>query len=87
MIWKEWARFKTTSQRLAEQDRMIIKKDWFSDLEISEIHQQINRESRQQDHNTIIETLNTEKQEHSNRSKTQSNSNQTPHVQTTANKD
>ena len=37
-ISEECVRFKTTSQRLAEQVRMIIKKDWFSDLEILDIH-------------------------------------------------
>ena len=57
-IWKECARFQTTSQRLVDQVRMIIKKGWFSDLEISEVHQKMNRESRQQDPNTIIDTPN-----------------------------
>ena len=38
-IWEEYARFKTTSQGLADQARTIIKKGWFSDLEILEIHQ------------------------------------------------
>ena len=54
-IWKECARFKT-SQRFASQVWTIIKKGWFSDFEILEIHQQINRESRQQEPNTIIDT-------------------------------
>ena len=60
-IWEECVRFKTTSQRLADQVRTIIKKVCFSELEILEIHQQMNTESRQQDHNTIIDTPNTEK--------------------------
>ena len=61
-IWQECAIFQTISQGLAEQVRMIIKEGWFSDLEILEIHQQINRESSQQDPNTIIDILkNTEK--------------------------
>ena len=38
-IWQECAKFQTTSQRLADQVRTIIKKGWFSDLEILEIHQ------------------------------------------------
>ena len=50
----------TTNQRLPDQVRKMIKKDWFSDLQLFEIHQKINRESKQQDSNTIIDTLNTE---------------------------
>ena len=50
---------------------MIIKKGWFSNLEILIMHQQINMEARQQDPNTIIDTSNTEKQEHSNRNEPQ----------------
>ena len=38
-IRKEFARFKTTNQRLADQVRTITKNGWFSDLEILEIHQ------------------------------------------------
>ena len=38
-IWQEFVSFQTTSQRLADQVRTIIKKGWFSDLEIREIHQ------------------------------------------------
>ena len=38
-IWREYASFQTTSQRLADQVRTIIIKGWFSDLEILEIHQ------------------------------------------------
>ena len=38
-IWQECAKFQTTSQRLADQVRTIIKKGWFSDLELLEIHQ------------------------------------------------
>ena len=30
----EVARFKTTNQRIADQVRTMIKKGWFSDLEI-----------------------------------------------------
>ena len=40
----ECASFRTTSQRLADQVRTMIKKGWFSDLKIPEIHQNINNE-------------------------------------------
>ena len=36
-IWQEYSNFQTTSQRLADQVRTIIKKGWFSELEIIEI--------------------------------------------------
>ena len=52
-IWKECASFQTTSQRLADQVRKIIKKGWFSDLEILEIHKKIDNE---QDSNTVPDT-------------------------------
>ena len=61
----------TTIQGLADQAGMIINKDWFSDFEILEIYQQINRESCQQDPNTVIETINIEKKRTPNRNKTQ----------------
>ena len=37
-IWQECSTFQTTSQRLANQVRTIVKKGWFSDLELLEIH-------------------------------------------------
>ena len=40
-IWTEFGRFKAINQTLANQVRKIIKNDWFSDVEILEIHQQI----------------------------------------------
>ena len=52
-IWKECASFLITSQRLADQVRTIIKKGWFSDLEILEIHQKMNNE---QDNNAVPDT-------------------------------
>ena len=52
-ILLEYASFKKTSQGLADQVRTIIKKGWFSDLEIREIHQKINNE---QDNNTVPDT-------------------------------
>ena len=72
----ECTRFMTTSQRLANQAWVIIKKGWFSGLEISEIHQQIDTESCQQNPNMIFATINAEKQELSNEFEAESNINQ-----------
>ena len=44
-------KFKTTKQRLADEARLIIKKSWFYDLGMLEIHQQIHRKMYQQDLN------------------------------------
>ena len=41
---------------------MILKKGWFSDHEILETYKQINKERFEQDLQSQIETLNTEKQ-------------------------
>ena len=49
-IWQECASFQTKSQRLAGQVRTIMKKGWFSNLEILKIHQKMNNE---QDSNTV----------------------------------
>ena len=38
-----------------------MKNRWFSDFQILEIQQKINRESYQRDPNTVTETLNIEK--------------------------
>ena len=43
-IWQECSNFQTTSQRLADQVRTIINKDWFSDLEIIEMHKKMNNQ-------------------------------------------
>ena len=51
-IWQECANFQTTSQRLADQVGTIIKKGWFSDLEILEIHQKTHK----QNYNTVPNT-------------------------------
>ena len=51
-IWQECANFQTI-QRLADHVRTIIKKGWFSDLEILKIYQKINNE---QDSNTVADT-------------------------------
>ena len=49
-ILQECASFQTTSQRFGDLVRAIIKKGWFSDIEI---HQETNNE---QDSNTISDT-------------------------------
>ena len=63
-IWQECASFQTTSQRFSDQVRTIIKKAWFSDLEILEIHRKTNNE---QDTNAVSDTPRFDKQEQSNR--------------------
>ena len=78
-IWADFARFKTTNQRLADQVRTIIKRGWFSDPEILKLHQQIYRETYQQVANTITETQNTEMPETSNQEETEIPHNQTQH--------
>ena len=60
-IGKEHSNCQTTSQRLADQVRTIIKKCWFSDLEIIEIHQKI---KDKQGNNTLPGTSNIKKQKH-----------------------
>ena len=52
-IWHVCASFQTTSQRLADQVRTIIKKGWFSDLEILKIHEKMNNG---RDDNTVLDT-------------------------------
>ena len=59
-IWLELSHFQTTSQRLADQVRMIMKKGWFSELEIIEIHQKLNDQERS--HNALPGTSNINKQ-------------------------
>ena len=71
-IWPECARFQTTSQTLADQVRTIIKKGWFSDLEIPEIYQKINNE---QDSNTISDTPSINKQKQPNRNESPNSEN------------
>ena len=61
-IWANSVRF-STSQRLADQARMIIRKGWFSNLEILEIYRQTNSE----DSLTRSETLNTETKKKQNK--------------------
>ena len=63
-IWQEYFIFQTTSQRLADQVRTIIKKGWFSDVEIIEIQQKIND---QRDNNSLPDTSNINIQKQPNR--------------------
>ena len=59
-IRQELSNFQTTSQRLTDQIRTIMKKGWFSELEIIEIHQKINDQERS--NNTLPGTSNINKQ-------------------------
>ena len=61
--WQKCASFQTTSQWLADQVRTIIKKGWFSDFEVLEIHKKINK----QDNNTVPDTSRVVKQKQPNR--------------------
>ena len=63
-IWQECASFRTTSQSLTGQVRIIVKKGWFFDLEILKIHQKINNE---QDNNSVPDTSTIYKQKQPNR--------------------
>ena len=63
-IKQECVNFQTTSQRLADQVRTIIRRGWLSDLKILEIHQKTNNE---QDSKIISNASSTDKQEQSNR--------------------
>ena len=58
-IWQELSIFQTTSQRLDDQVRTLMKKGWFSELEIIEIHQKINDQERR---NALPDTPNINKQ-------------------------
>ena len=57
-IQQELSNFQITSQRLPDQIRTIMKKGWFSELEIIEIHQKINDQERR---NTLPDTPNINK--------------------------
>ena len=84
-IWQERVSFQTTSQKLVEKARKIIKKSWFSDFEIQEMHQKRNSE---QVGITISSTSSINKQKHPNRKlrKIETLHNQTTHYQTTQKK-
>ena len=76
-IWQELSNFQTTSQRLAEKVRTIMKNGWFSELEIIEIHQKINDQERS--NNTLPGTsnINNQKQPIENEPPTSENGNPT----------
>ena len=82
VIWQDSSNFQITSQRLADQVKTIIKKGYFSDLEIIEIHLKINN---QQGNNRVSDTSNVNKQKHPNRNEPptseQGNSTQPNNVQ------
>ena len=59
-IWQECSNFQTTYW----SRQKIIKKGWFSGLEIIEIHQKI---KNQQGNNTVADTSNINKQKQPNR--------------------
>ena len=71
-IWQERSTFQTPSQRLADQVRTIIKKGWFSDLELLEIHQK----TLKQNCNTVPDTSNDVKQTQSNEKEPQNSANE-----------
>ena len=83
-IWRECAKFQITSQRLADQVRTIIKKGWFSDLEILEIHQK----TLKQNYDTVPDTSSGVKQKQYNRQlwKIKTPHSQTIHYQATRKK-
>ena len=64
-----------TSQWFADPVRTIIKKGWFSDLEIIEIQQKIND---QQGNNTLPYTSNINKQKQTNRNESPTSENGNP---------
>ena len=70
-IWQECAKFQTTSQRLADQVRTIIKKGLFSDLELLEIHQKTHK----QNYNTAPDTSSGVKKRQSNGKELQTSAN------------
>ena len=71
-IWQERSTFQTTSQRLADQVRTIMKKGWFSDLELLEIHPK----TLTQNYNTVPDTPNGVKQKQSNKKEPQTSANE-----------
>ena len=75
-IWQEYSKFQPSGQRLADQDRTIIKKSWFFDLEIIESQQKVNF---QQGKNILPDTsiINKQKQPNPNEPPTSENGNPT----------
>ena len=89
-IWQELSNFQTTSQRLADQVRTIIKKCTFSDLEIIEIHKKINDQQSGTKYITwhikIITNKNSPSERNQQLRKRTTPHNQTLHHQTNQNK-
>ena len=71
-IWQERSTFQITSQKLADQVRTIIKKGWFSDIELLEIHQK----TLKQNYNTVPDTSSDVKQTQSNEKEPQTSANE-----------
>ena len=71
-IWQERSTFQTTSQRLADQVRTIMKKGWFSDLELLEIHQK----TLKQNYNTVSDKPSGVKQKQYNKKEPQTSANE-----------
>ena len=76
-IWQECSTFQTISQRLADQVRTIVKKGWFSDLELLEFH----HNTHKQTHNTVPDTSSGVKQKQSNEKNCKLRQVKTPHFQ------
>ena len=74
-IWQECSNFQTKNQRLADQDRTIIKKGCFLYLEIIEIHQKINNQLAS---NTVPVKVNINKEKHLKRNKPSTSENGNP---------
>ena len=71
-IWQECSTFQTTNQSLADQVRTILKKGWFSDLKLLEIHQK----TLKQNYNTVPDTPSGVKQKQSNEKEPQTSANE-----------
>ena len=70
--WQEHSTIQITSQRLADQVRTIIKKGWFSDLELLKI----NPKTAKQNYNTVPGTSRDVKQTQSNEKEPQTSANE-----------
>ena len=70
-IWQECSTLQSTSQSLADQVRTIVKKGWFSDLELLEI-----QKTHKQTYNTAPGTSSDLKQKQSNKKEQQTTANE-----------
>ena len=71
-IWQEFSTFQTTSQWLVDQVRTIMKKGWFSNLELLVIHQK----TLIQNYNTVPDTPSGVKQKQSDEKEPQTSANE-----------